>query len=1461
MYRNKNCEIIKKTLKIGLPIIAVISAIIIAAYIVLQIPLVQTYLAQKLAVKLSEKFGAEITIKGVSFEFFNKLVLEEVLLKDQQKDSLIYIEKLTAAVDSFSIRKRYVGIGRLKMSKTFFNAKNDSSGQPNYQYIIDSFNKPDSLQRDSLNIDIIIKRFDFQTAKLNYSYFDSTGIQNICVNNIDLDVSDIQIHPDQLAFQIENLSLNHYEDFKLEKLSASFKSYNDSLLLNNFKLKTSRSEISEANIFVDLKSFKKSNDLMKLKFLFELQKSEISLTDVSFFVPEIIGMDESIEISGLITGTPADIKGKNIELSLRGNTKLNADIYLSGLPQIENTYMHLDFKKSFVDLRDLSKIKLPNSLPIRNLNFHEYLLQSGVIEYTGNFTGFLSDFVAFGTFRSRWGVLNTDLSFVPADDDRLKINGKLKTVSFKLGNFFKTDKIGRLTFAGNINGLLNRQTNNFSALVAGRIDSIKVYDYLYKNINMNGEIVNKKFDGSLLVNDPNLKFRFDGEFDLNQPTNIFNFEMDLEKANLKALKLVDDYRIANLGFALNANFKGNNIDDIDGLIHFSEGKFENENGNLSFDNFDIKTFYNNESVIQIRSDFCDADIRGQYELNSLVSSVKKILANYLPSAGLNYKSGNSKNIFEFKFNFKDINRFTNVLIPDLQSNPGQITGNINSEKNLISIDADFPFVIYRSATMNNVNIGLKTDSKIFFNNKIEEISIGENFKTYNLSLNSEASGDILDSRATWNNFGMVSYSGSINTSTRFVMKDKFPRAEITVKPTRLYIADTLWQINSSKITIDSSLIKIDNLKISNKAQSVTANGTISKNQNDKLNVLFNLIDLNTINRFIPDLAVKGELNGSFSVFDIYKKALFLSDLTIKDFGIIGEDLGNAKILSRWDRNSEEIDADILVESGRKKILHAFGIYNPAKDSLSFRAGFDSFSLSILQPLMGKSFGNFKGTASGKVHLYGSPAYLKHDGALHATNAGIMLTELQVNYRLNDSIKFSGNTMIFPDIKIFDEFGNSGIFSGTIKHTSFSNMEYDLLLRSNRIMAFNTTPAINEQFYGKTFASGSVRITGFGTDIEISGAAKTERGTEMNISLAYEAEALEYDFLSFVTKGESNTITEVKKPDAKSNLVMRFDVEITPDAKAQLIYNSKVGDVIKSQGSGNMRVLIDNDNNILLYGIYKVEQGDYLFTLQNVINKKFEIQEGGTIEWNGDPYDAILNINAIYKLKASLNELFANMYEDQDLSQRVSVSCLISLTKNLNNPNIKFEIDLPLAEDRIKDVVKQFISSDEDLNRQILSLLVLGKFYTPEYLRGTFTAQNNNPLGTTASELLSNQLSNWLSQLSSDFDIGINYRPGNEISNDEIEFALSKQLFNDRVLINGNIGNNAAQKTGTNSSGIVGDADINVKLTRNGKLQLKAYNRANNNIYDQSPYTQGVGVSYREDFNDFNELWRKVKELF
>jgi hypothetical protein len=286
----------------------------------------------------------------------------------------------------------------------------------------------------------------------------------------------------------------------------------------------------------------------------------------------------------------------------------------------------------------------------------------------------------------------------------------------------------------------------------------------------------------------------------------------------------------------------------------------------------------------------------------------------------------------------------------------------------------------------------------------------------------------------------------------------------------------------------------------------------------------------------------------------------------------------------------------------------------------------------------------------------------------------------------------------------------------------------------------------------------------------------------------------------------------------------------------------------------------------MYGSFNIENGDYLFTLQNVINKHFKVLNGGTVSWNGNPTDAAIDIEAIYPVRASLYDLIANIdaTKAESYRNRIPINCKVLLTGKLLNPEPKFEINLPNSTQEVQTMVNSAISNQDELNKQFISLLVLGSFLPDQNManQGSESPSSSgfNPVGTTGMEFISNQLSRWLSQISQDFDIGVNYRPGTELTTQELEVALSTQLLNDRVSINGNFdvggtSTNSGKMNQTNN--IVGDFEIDYRPWKNGKVRFKAFNRPNESyISEISDYKQGIGISYKEDFNSFGELFKK-----
>ena len=312
----------------------------------------------------------------------------------------------------------------------------------------------------------------------------------------------------------------------------------------------------------------------------------------------------------------------------------------------------------------------------------------------------------------------------------------------------------------------------------------------------------------------------------------------------------------------------------------------------------------------------------------------------------------------------------------------------------------------------------------------------------------------------------------------------------------------------------------------------------------------------------------------------------------------------------------------------------------------------------------------------------------------------------------------------------------------------------------------------------------------------------------------------------------------------------------------LIFDQKIGDVIEGYGEGTITMKISPAEDLRMWGNFTIESGKYLFTMQNVINKPFSIEKGGVIRWSGDPYDALIDISAVYTKRVGLYDLF----QDSSFKKLTPVDLRLHLTEQLFNPNISFDIKVQNVDPNTETQVKRLINTEEEMYRQAVALLVMNRFTTPSEVSNKSTVSSGSVVGVNAYEMLSNQLSNWASQISNQVNVGLNYRPGDALTSEELQVALSTSLFNDRVTIDGNVGvaNTGTNTTNQNTSNLVGDFTVEVKASKDGHVRFKAFNRSNNNSLINnvnSQYTQGVGAFYRVEFNTFSELYQKILDVF
>jgi hypothetical protein len=1183
-------------------------------------------------------------------------------------------------------------------------------------------------------------------------------------------------------------------------------------------------------------------------------------------------MNESVWLSGKIFGTVSELRGRNIEIAYSDNTSLDCDFNISGLPEIENSFIYIGVNDLRTNALDIEKVIIPGKGAVK---LPEFLYTLGTISFNGSFTGFTDDFVTYGNFITDKGTISTDISLRPEEAGRFKINGMITGRSIALGQLTgKSDLFGNLSMRTNVDGYAY-SLNKFSGNLTGLIDSIEINSYKYRNISLNGIFSEKTWDGTVKISEKNIRMDILGMFNFRDKLPEFDFTLNLAKADLYKLNFDKSDTTASISMLVTSNFKGSNIDNLDGEIKLLNSTLRKYSKTLELYDFSLRTFTeNNKPAISLRTDFADADLRGYYNFAGLGVAFKSALSSLMPSRFPVPVNRNEliRNNFTFNVSLKNSDKINNFFR----------TGILISEKSRLD-GLIFPDSIIRiKGVANTLNIrnNIFKDFTIEANLVKPELAVRLRSSSLNLLGQSELKGfsaDLNDSfifNLNWDNKGTVLDRSNFiarGTLIKSADKDAHPVLNIEIDSTGIYSRNNLWKINKSSILLDSNSVNINRLYISNKEHYYLVNGAISEDPADTLRLEFREIDISPLNylttrKGVTDqisLSFKGQLNGNILLTNVYRNLLIESDLTVKNFSMLESQYGDMSVISAWNSEKKVVEINAGNNLDRKKMIDIAGYYDPATKKLNLDGKADKLPVDALNPLLKIFASNITGTASGKVNLSREPGKLFLIGALMAENTSMKIDYLQVRFKLNDSIRFDKKGIKFNNVKLTDEKGNPATLSGYVYHKNFKEYSTDLIVNiaaPNECLVLNTKPKDNELFYGTAYASGMTTIKSGPSSLSFDISAKTGKNTKFYIPLNTSETVSDYSFISFIihdtiSQSEQAAKNALSPPVSGTRMDLNFDLDVTPEAEIQLIFDPELGDIMKGHGSGNLNINLDKKGNFTISGDYIIEDGDYLFTLGNIINKSFSVENGGKIIFNGDLDNAEIDLKAIYKLKASLYEIL----QDDKFKERIPVECQINLSGKLFNPIVDLNIDLPMADESTKTYLKNAITTEEEESRQFLSLLVMNSFYSSQAYGSSLssTATGTSAMAVTTAEMVSNQLSNWISKISNDFDLGFNYRPGRDINPQEVGVAISTQILNDKVVINGNFDVKGPGSVSNNAEQLTGDFDIEYKLT--DKIRFKVFNRYNNPYSGKEGYTQGFGLFYKQDFDKLSDLFmKKVK---
>lgn len=1432
----------------------------------IRIPAFQTWIVKRAVSYLSGELNTKVEIESIQIEFFRTLSIKGLYIEDLHHDTLLYAGEISTVIEMFAPGKNKIYLANAEINNGIVKIQKYKNEKGlNFRFIEEYFSSSEKDTTPSVPFDFNPGTISLNNMQLVYrdnrynDYFKGVDFDDIRLTRLDATLEDFKFEGDTVFTTIENISFLEKSGFQLEYLEAQAKITPERMDFESLLLKTKESQL-QGNISFIYETFADFDDFIhKVRITSQFDESTLSSNDLVYFATELEELNQTIEFSGKIRGTIDQLKGKNLDIAFCDHSRFKGDISIAGLPDFEESFFDLVVEKLVTDKSEIESIAMYPFTDGGNIELPDNFSTLGSIKVTGKFTGFLNDFVAYGNAQTALGYISSDLNLKFEDDmDKSSYSGHLSAIGFDIGMLTNNSKLlGATTFKTKITGY-GFSLAKANAKMDGTINSVFVNGYDYKNIQVNGTIARKLFNGILNVDEPNLNLGFKGTIDLNHKTPVYDFTADIRSAKLSRLNLIQRDSSATLSTKAEISIKGKDIDDITGYLKITDSKYSENGQAIAVPGIVYKSeIIGNNQIASLRSDVVDFDLNGTYKRTNMFGEIEQLIATYVPTLKFNKNKVSYPLNMSYQLTFKETNQIFDVFYPDLSISKGTtIKGSINNATKSISLTVASDSIKFQELLFDGIDMKLSTENqKLLVENTMHQITVSDTLRIANFKLlgNTDKSNSnfkvIGSSRDTSTNFeinGAASYLSNGQIAFRLL-------------PSNLEFNNHNWVIDDkNSALVDSNNVTVSNLTFSSGEHKVEINGAISSDINDKLTVTLTKFDTRDINPILAlyDVNMGGTATGTGTFSGILKTPGISSDMFIENLQLYGDTLGNANINFAFDIPKNLITVDALVDRGGVKNIEVKGNYFIAekKDSMDFKITFQKTNLSAFSGYAKDLVSELRGKVSGEVRLAGTLREPTLKGKLRLQQTSFRFDYLNTHYNLSEEVEFEEKFFRFKNFKVNDENGNQAIVDGYVYHDHLKKFVLAFDITANNFQMLNTSQSQNDLYYGKAYGSGKIKVTGPLDLININLALKTGKNTEIYIPLSNPEEVSRSSFINFITHEGENKLSTSGETDF-SGINMNFELDVTNDAEIQLIFDSKIGDIIKGRGKGNITMTINTQGDFKMYGEYQVESGDYLFTLQNLINKKFIVNPGGTIRWSGDPYDAIIDLEGVYKLRASLYDL----WQDTTYKKRIPVEVKLSLKDELFNPAINFNISVPDIDPTAETLINRYISTEQEKSRQTMSLLVLNRFSRAADVE--YVGTSSSGVTANATEFLSQQLSIWASQISQSINVGVNYRAADAFSKEELEIALSTQLFNDRVTLDGNVG---VSDNNQNTSNIVGDFNVEVKASEDGKFRFKAFNKTiNNSILNNynSPYTQGVGVFYREEFDTIGDLVRKFRDKF
>lgn len=1448
----------------------------------LHVPAVQRGVAFLISEALEDVLHTELSIGRVDLGYFNRIILDDVLIKDQKGKDLLRATRLSAKMELASLLHGKISVSNVQLYGFDIRLyQRTPKEKPNFRFLMDAFSKKDSLPSNpNLRVNSVLIR----RGKLSWHRFYKPLMpgrfnpDHIVLDKISTTLSLKCYTADSLNLTVKKLAFEEYSGLQLEQLSFKITANQEKALLDHFTVELPHSRLVLHPVTMRYHHIKERDGKGRYQdFTFHgsIEKGTFSFSDFLPLYPKqpqnhVLEKLQPLSVEARFNGSLEQVLIDQLTLHTSDRSivfdsqlairQLRNPAQRTIKADIRNLQVTSDGLKQLAEWASNNKVSIP-----------PYLQAVGTLKANG-----------FLSYSSR--LLRSDLN-IYTDLGSLILSGSVSngngieaevhTSGFKFGKLTgREEQFGETAFDLSCKGLLH--SGAYPALsLQGTIGNLSYNHYDYHDISVDVDYRKGGFVGNVTIDDPHLALTARGKFNLHSSTPYIKAGVSVRRFAPHALALTSRYAETEFQGNIQADFRGGNFENMEGFIrldgfHMSMPEEDYTTGPIWFK----ATHEPGKRNFSLHSDFLQAEMEGDFRIGTLIARCRKLLHTYIPSfvkePQLKKNVSDEVTLSMHINHTKPIEKIFGIPLRIPQA--GHIDSYFNSLTEELDFNASIPSFNYNGQQLDDVRIlaGRVNDSitcTVDFKKQIGKAPV-------DFRLLARATHDDVYTGLNWTNHAEKNYQGSISANTRFSRNEENKMlTDIEFHPSQIIVNDSVWNVRASGIHVAPGSVSINRFAIEQGDRHLILNGRVSGNPEDSLTVdlkdinleyIFNIVNFHTV-----DFA--GQATGRIYAANLMKSPEVEAYLHVQNFTFNQAYLGEMNLHGGWEKEKNAISLHArMADPANRSMTSVDGdvkIGAAPKGGLDLMIRTENINLAFLNHYTNGIFTDLHGRASGWVRVFNPFKSVNLEGDMLVSDGGMRVDATEVDYRLvNDSVILRPDNIYFRNAIIYDrqsapgKDGHYAVVNGVLRHSNLSRLRFNFDIDAYNILGYDVKDFGDNVFCGTAYATGKIGFSGQPGDLNINIDASPEENTVFVYNQSSPTTLTDNQFITYKVhrdsiSGHSSSPNGTPSPTPESDMRINFRLNLTPKATMKILMDPKAGDYIALNGHGNIRANYYNKGDFTMYGTYTINQGIYKLSLQDVIHKDFVFNPGGTIVFGGLPVQADLNLQAVYTVPSvSLNDLSARSTFSRD---NVRVNCLMNLGGKAQSPQVSFDFDLPNVNEDEKQMVRSLISTEEEKNMQVIYLLGIGRFYTYDY-NNTDQSQSSVAMKSLLSSTLSGQLNQIFSSLlgnNSNWNFGTNLSTGETGWSDmDVEGLLSGRLLNNRLLINGNFGyrDNNANPNGN----FIGDFDLQWLLTPSGSVSLKAYSKTNDRYFTKSSLTtQGVGIGLKRDFNTWRDVFR------